>query len=314
MNCSATKPVPDISVVIEFLKKLQDQICQALVEADGSGTFIEDNWQRKEGGGGRTRVMTNGSVVEQGGVNFSVVSGDKLPPSATAHRPELAGRTWQACGVSLVIHPKNPHIPTAHANVRFFIAEKAGEAPVWWFGGGFDLTPFYPVDEDVLHWHQTASDLSQPFGEHVYDDYKKWCDEYFYLKHRDETRGVGGLFFDDLNKWDFDTCLNYIKAVGQGFIDAYVPIINRRKNDVYTEQQRQFQLYRRGRYVEFNLVFDRGTLFGLQSGGRTESILMSMPPLARWEYNYQAAENSDEAKLNHYLIPREWLTELSANL
>lgn len=304
--------VPDISLVIEFLKNLQDQICKALEQADGSGQFIEDNWQRKEGGGGRTRVMTNGKIIEQGGVNFSVVSGDKLPPSATAHRPELAGRTWQACGVSLVIHPKNPHIPTSHANVRFFIAEKAGEKPVWWFGGGFDLTPFYPVDEDVLHWHQTASDLCQPFGEQVYDDYKKWCDEYFYLKHRDETRGVGGLFFDDLNKWEFDSCLNYIKAVGQGFIDAYVPIMNRRKNDEYTEQQRQFQLYRRGRYVEFNLVFDRGTLFGLQSGGRTESILMSMPPLARWEYNYEADENSDEAKLNYYLVPRNWLTKLSA--
>ena len=309
-QATPTNKAPEISIVIEFLKKLQDQICHALEQADGSGQFIEDSWQRKEGGGGRTRVLTNGTVIEQGGVNFSVVSGDKLPPSATAHRPELAGRTWQACGVSLVIHPKNPHIPTSHANVRFFIAEKAGEDPVWWFGGGFDLTPFYPVDEDVLHWHQVAHDLCQPFGEQVYGDYKKWCDEYFYLKHRDETRGVGGLFFDDLNKWDFEQCFDYIKAVGQGFIDAYVPIVNRRKNDEYTEQQRQFQLYRRGRYVEFNLVFDRGTLFGLQSGGRTESILMSMPPLARWEYNYQAQENSAEAKLNHYLTPRDWLTEL----
>lgn len=315
MNSQTSSPntTSDISIVIEFLKKLQDNICQALEQADGSGKFIEDNWQRKEGGGGRTRVLTHGSVIEQGGVNFSVVSGNKLPPSATAHRPELAGRTWQACGVSLVIHPKNPHIPTSHANVRFFIAEKEGEKPVWWFGGGFDLTPFYPVDEDVLHWHQTANDLSTPFGEKVYSEYKTWCDEYFYLKHRDETRGVGGLFFDDLNKWDFETCFNYIKAVGQGFIDAYIPIINRRKNDVFTEQQRQFQLYRRGRYVEFNLVFDRGTLFGLQSGGRTESILMSMPPLVRWEYNYQADENSAEARLAHYLVPRDWLTELSVN-
>ena len=306
-SISNKNQVPDISIVIDFLKKLQDQICQALEKADGNGQFIEDNWKRKEGGGGRTRVLTNGDVIEQGGVNFSVVSGDKLPPSATAHRPELAGRTWKACGVSLVIHPKNPHIPTSHANVRFFIAEKEGEEPVWWFGGGFDLTPFYPIDEDVIHWHQVAHDLCSPFGEKVYSDYKKWCDEYFYLKHRDETRGVGGLFFDDLNKWDFDTCLDYIKAVGQGYIDAYVPIMNRRKNDEYTEQQRQFQLYRRGRYVEFNLVFDRGTLFGLQSGGRTESILMSMPPLARWEYNYQPEENSDEAKLSHYLIPRDWV-------
>ena len=300
----------DISPVIAFFKSLQDTICKALEVADGSGTFIEDNWQRKEGGGGRTRVMTNGTIVEQGGVNFSVVSGNKLPPSATAHRPELAGRTWQACGVSLVIHPKNPYIPTSHANVRFFIAEKEGEAPVWWFGGGFDLTPFYPNDDDIKHWHQTAHDLCLPFGENVYNDHKKWCDEYFYLKHRDETRGVGGLFFDDLNQWDFDTCFDYVKAVGQGLIDAYVPIIQRHRNDVYSEQERQFQLYRRGRYVEFNLVFDRGTLFGLQSGGRTESILMSMPPLARWEYNFQADEGSAEAKLADYLTPQNWLKVL----
>ena len=271
----------NIETVIEFLKSLQDNICSALEAADGSGQFVEDNWIRAEGGGGRTRVMTHGTVIEQGGVNFSEVSGDKLPPSASAHRPELAGRTWRACGVSLVIHPHNPHIPTSHANVRFFIAEKEGEAPVWWFGGGFDLTPFYPVKEDVVHWHQTAKSLCQPFGENVYDEHKKWCDEYFYLKHRDETRGVGGLFFDDLNEWGFDTCLNYIKAVGQGFIDAYVPIMLKRKHTEFSEQQRQFQLYRRGRYVEFNLVFDRGTLFGLQSGGRTESILMSMPPLIK---------------------------------
>ena len=301
----------NIDVVIDYLKSLQDHICQALETADGSGTFVEDNWQRAEGGGGRTRVLTNGTVIEQGGVNFSVVSGDKLPPSATAHRPELAGRTWQACGVSLVIHPKNPFIPTSHANVRFFVAEKEGEAPVWWFGGGFDLTPFYPFDEDVLHWHQTAHDLCQPFGDHVYFEHKKWCDEYFYLKHRDETRGVGGLFFDDLNQWDFATCLNYIKAVGEGFVNAYVPIMNKRKTVEYNESERQFQLYRRGRYVEFNLVFDRGTLFGLQSGGRTESILMSMPPLARWQYNYQPENNSAEEKLQHYLVPRDWLSELT---
>ena len=299
----------NIKTVIDFLQSLQNNICDALEKADGSGKFIEDSWQRKEGGGGRTRVLTNGSVIEQGGVNFSEVSGDKLPPSATAHRPELAGRTWKACGVSLVIHPKNPHIPTSHANVRFFIAEKEGEEPVWWFGGGFDLTPFYPIDEDVKHWHQVASDLCEPFGDNVYNDYKKWCDEYFYLKHRDETRGVGGLFFDDLNKWEFNTCLSYIAAVGQGFIDAYVPIVNKRKATPFTEQQRQFQLYRRGRYVEFNLVFDRGTLFGLQSGGRTESILMSMPPLARWEYNYKPEAGSDEAKLDEYLVPRDWLSQ-----
>ncbi|TYK64791.1 oxygen-dependent coproporphyrinogen oxidase [Colwellia echini] len=311
VNSSTPSTTPiEIAPIIEFFKSLQDKICSALTDADGSGEFIEDNWKRAEGGGGRTRVMTNGTIIEQGGVNFSVVSGDKLPPSATAHRPELAGRTWQACGVSLVIHPKNPHIPTSHANVRFFIAEKEGEAPVWWFGGGFDLTPFYPNDDDIKHWHQTAFDLCQPFGENVYNDHKKWCDEYFYLKHRDETRGVGGLFFDDLNQWDFDTCFDYVKAVGQGFIDAYVPIMQRGKDIEYGEAERQFQLYRRGRYVEFNLVFDRGTLFGLQSGGRTESILMSMPPLARWEYNFQADEGSAEAKLANYLSPKDWLDVL----
>ena len=298
----------DINVVIEFLKSLQDQICSALEAADGSGKFVEDNWQRAEGGGGRTRVLINGNVIEQGGVNFSVVSGDKLPPSATAHRPELAGRKWQACGVSLVIHPKNPFIPTSHANVRFFIAEKEGEAPVWWFGGGFDLTPFYPFKEDVVHWHKTAKDICQPFGDDIYPAHKAWCDEYFYLKHRNETRGVGGLFFDDLNKWEFGKCFNYMQAVGEGFIDAYVPLIEKRKDTPFTDEHRQFQLYRRGRYVEFNLVFDRGTLFGLQSGGRTESILMSMPPLARWEYNFQAEVGSDEEKLQNYLVPQDWLS------
>ncbi len=297
----------DINTVVEFLKGLQDQICGALEQADGEAKFVEDNWIRAEGGGGRTRVITNGNVIEQGGVNFSLVSGDKLPPSASVHRPELAGRTWKACGVSLVIHPKNPYIPTSHANVRFFIAEKEGEEPVWWFGGGFDLTPFYAFEEDIIHWHQTAKNLCQPFDGSIYQAHKEWCDDYFYLKHRDETRGVGGLFFDDLNKWDFDKCFDYIKAVGAGFIDAYVPIIEKRKNIEYGERERQFQLYRRGRYVEFNLVFDRGTLFGLQSGGRTESILMSMPPLARWEYNYKAEASSEEYKLNQYLVPRSWV-------
>ena len=297
----------NINVVIEFLKSLQDQICSELELADGGGKFVEDNWKRAEGGGGRTRVLTNRNVIEQGGVNFSVVSGDKLPPSATAHRPELAGRKWQACGVSLVIHPKNPFIPTSHANVRFFIAEKEGEEPVWWFGGGFDLTPFYPFKEDVVHWHQTAKNICQPFGDDIYPAHKAWCDDYFYLKHRDETRGVGGLFFDDLNKWEFDKCFDYMQAVGKGFIDAYVPLMAKRKETPFTDSHRQFQLYRRGRYVEFNLVFDRGTLFGLQSGGRTESILMSMPPLARWEYNFQAEAGSAEEKLQDYLVPQEWL-------
>lgn len=298
----------NIQTVIQFLHQLQDQICAALEQADGKASFTEDNWDRAAGGGGRTRVLTDGAVIEQGGVNFSHVFGDQMPASATAHRPELQGRSWQACGVSLVIHPKNPNIPTSHANVRFFIAEKAGETPVWWFGGGFDLTPFYPVEEDVKHWHQTAFDICQPFGENVYSDYKKWCDDYFYLKHRNETRGVGGLFFDDLNQWGFEQCFEFMQAVGKGYIDAYVPIIEKRKNTEFTEHQRQFQLYRRGRYVEFNLVYDRGTLFGLQTGGRTESILMSMPPLVRWEYNYHPVEGTAEFKLSErYLKPQDWL-------
>jgi coproporphyrinogen III oxidase len=300
--------VPDIEAVKEFLLKLQDNICQTLELADGRGHFIEDNWQRELGGGGRTRVLTNGNVIEQGGVNFSHVFGGELPASATAARPELAGRTFEAVGVSLVIHPKNPHIPTSHANVRFFIAEKAGEKPVWWFGGGFDLTPFYPKQEDVVHWHTVANKLCQPFGEEVYPKYKTWCDEYFFLKHRDETRGVGGLFFDDLNEWGFDRSFAFMQAVGNGFLDAYVPIVERRKTCNYSEEERNFQLYRRGRYVEFNLVYDRGTLFGLQTGGRTESILMSMPPLARWEYDYQPEPGSPEELLyKEYLHPRKWI-------
>jgi coproporphyrinogen III oxidase len=287
---------------------LQDHICQGLEKADSAAKFVEDSWQRAEGGGGRTRVIRDGHVIEQGGVNYSHVFGASMPASATAHRPELAGRSFHACGVSLVIHPKNPHIPTSHANVRFFIAEKEGEQPIWWFGGGFDLTPFYPVFEDVQHWHQVAHDLCVPFGEDVYPRYKKWCDDYFYIKHRDETRGVGGLFFDDLNEEGFEQSFEFMQAVGNGFLDAYLPIIERRKDDAYTQQQRDFQLYRRGRYVEFNLVWDRGTLFGLQTGGRTESILMSMPPLARWEYNYMPSANSPEAMLyRYYLRPQSWL-------
>ncbi|NOU51394.1 oxygen-dependent coproporphyrinogen oxidase [Pseudoalteromonas sp. JBTF-M23] len=298
----------NLETVKAFLLSLQDAICAGLEQADGQAKFVEDAWQREEGGGGRTRVITDGAVIEQGGVNYSHVYGESMPASATAHRPELAGRSFHACGVSLVIHPKNPHIPTSHANVRFFIAEKEGEEPIWWFGGGFDLTPFYPVLDDVKHWHQVAKDLCIPFGEQVYDDYKKWCDDYFYLKHRGETRGVGGLFFDDLNQWGFEKSFAFMQAVGNGFLDAYLPIIERRKDTAFTEHERQFQLYRRGRYVEFNLVWDRGTLFGLQTGGRTESILMSMPPLARWEYNFTPAADSPEAKLyDFYLQPRNWL-------
>lgn len=292
--------------VKSFFMELQDSICQQLQSVDG-GIFEQDQWQRPEGGGGRSRVLKGGNVFEQAGVNFSHVFGANMPASATAHRPELKGRSFNACGVSLVIHPNNPYVPTSHANVRFFIAEKEGEAPVWWFGGGFDLTPFYPFDEDVKHWHQTAFDTCLPFGEDIYSKYKKWCDEYFYLKHRDETRGVGGLFFDDLNEWGFDKSYEFTKSVGNAFTKAYIPIVNRRKDLDYTDQQRQFQLYRRGRYVEFNLVFDRGTLFGLQTGGRTESILMSMPPLARWEYQYQPEPGSPELALNDYLVPRDWI-------
>lgn len=297
---------PDVSGVKAYLLALQDQICAALEQADGTGRFVEDAWQRDGGGGGRTRVLREGTVIEQGGVNFSHVFGDAMPASATAHRPELAGRRFEAMGVSLVIHPRNPHVPTSHANVRFFIAEKEGEAPIWWFGGGFDLTPFYPVEEDCHHWHQVARDLCAPFGEQVYPEYKAWCDRYFYLKHRGETRGVGGLFFDDLNRWPFEQCFDFMQAVGEGYLAAYLPIIERRKEVPYGERERQFQLYRRGRYVEFNLVYDRGTLFGLQTGGRTESILMSMPPLARWEYDWQAEPGSAEARLNDYLTAREW--------
>lgn len=294
--------------VKDFLMALQDSICAELAAADGVSIFVEESWDRVEGGGGRSRVLTHGAVFEQAGVNFSHVFGDKMPGSATAHRPELAGRKFEAMGVSLVIHPLNPHIPTSHANVRFFIAEKEGEAPVWWFGGGFDLTPFYPVEADVVHWHQVAKDCCDRFDAAYYPKYKKWCDEYFYLKHRNETRGVGGLFFDDLNEPGFEQSFAFMSAVGEAFTKAYVPIVERNKNKAYSEAERQFQLYRRGRYVEFNLVFDRGTLFGLQSGGRTESILMSMPPLVRWEYGYQPEAGSPEALLyQRYLTPQDWL-------
>jgi len=298
----------NIEAVKDYLLSLQNQICAALEQEEDGARFIEDPWQRAEGGGGRTRVLANGSVFEQAGVNFSHVSGFKLPPSATAKRPELADRQFQAMGVSLVIHPLNPYVPTSHANVRFLIAEKPGEADVWWFGGGFDLTPYYPFREDVLHWHRTAKAACEPFGEAVYSTYKKWCDDYFFLKHRNETRGVGGLFFDDLNEWGFDNTFAFMQSVGNHYIPAYLPIVQKRKNTPYGEREREFQLYRRGRYVEFNLVYDRGTLFGLQSGGRTESILMSMPPAAHWRYNWQPEAGSSEAELyTHYLKPQNWL-------
>ncbi|NBM14082.1 oxygen-dependent coproporphyrinogen oxidase [Proteus penneri] len=300
--------LPDIHRVKEFFLSLQDTICHSLENIDPKGTFQQDTWERKEGGGGRTRVLTNGALFEQAGVNFSHVYGDTLPKSATAHRPELAGRRFQAMGVSLVIHPINPYIPTSHANVRFFIAEKEGEDPVWWFGGGFDLTPYYGFEEDVIHWHKVAKSVCTPFSEDYYPRYKKWCDDYFYIKHRNEPRGVGGLFFDDLNTPDFDHCFEFVQHVGLGYLDAYLPIVEKRKSMHWGERERQFQLYRRGRYVEFNLVWDRGTLFGLQSGGRTESILMSMPPLVRFEYDYSPEPNTPEAKLySDFLIQKEWV-------
>lgn len=294
-----------------YLTELQDRICSALEAADGQATFQQDSWQRPGGGGGRSRVMRDGAVFEQGGVGYSHVYGEQMPASATAHRPELAGRNFNACGVSLVIHPHNPYVPTSHANVRFFIAEKEHAEPVWWFGGGFDLTPFYPFDEDIKHWHQVAYDALQPFGDELYPKFKQWCDDYFYLRHRGETRGVGGLFFDDLNERGFAESFAIMRAVGDAYVDAYLPIVKRRKDMPYSERERQFQLYRRGRYVEFNLVWDRGTLFGLQTGGRTESILMSMPPLVRWEYGYEPEPGSPEARLyQDYLRPRDWLEEL----
>lgn len=310
-----SQSIPDIQQVKTFLLKLQDHICQQLAAADGKGHFAEDQWVREEGGGGQSRVMTHGAVFEQAGVNFSHVSGATLPASATAHRPELAGRSFQAMGVSLVIHPLSPYIPTSHANVRFFIAEKPAEAPVWWFGGGFDLTPYYGFEEDARHWHLTAQQLCQPFGDDVYPKYKKWCDDYFFIKHRNEARGIGGLFFDDLNSPDFDTCFSFMQAVGNGFTDAYLPIVEKRKALPWGERERQFQLYRRGRYVEFNLVWDRGTLFGLQTGGRTESILMSMPPLVRWEYGYEPEAGSPEAALySDFLSVRDWLAEKGSSV
>jgi coproporphyrinogen III oxidase len=299
---------PDKAAVKAYLLDLQDRICAALTTEDGGAGFVEDSWTRAEGGGGRTRVLADGKVIEKGGVNFSHVHGSHMPASATAHRPELAGRSFEAMGVSLVIHPHNPYVPTSHANVRFFIAEKEGAEPVWWFGGGYDLTPYYGNEADVIHWHQTARDACTPFGEDIYPRFKAWCDEYFYLKHRGEARGVGGLFFDDLNQQGFEQSFAFLRAVGDSYVPAYQPIVAARKDTPYGERERQFQLYRRGRYVEFNLVYDRGTLFGLQTGGRTESILMSLPPLVRWEYDYKPAPGSPEAELYEKFLPhRDWL-------
>jgi len=299
---------PNIDNVTFFLTSLQDVICSALHEEDGAATFEEDSWERLAGGGGRTRVLRNGSVFEQAGVNFSHVFGDALPPSATAARPEIAGWSFEAVGVSLVIHPHNPYVPTTHMNVRFFMATMPDKDPVWWFGGGFDLTPYYGFKEDCVHWHKTAQKACEPAGADAYGRLKKWCDEYFYLKHRKEPRGIGGLFFDDWNEPDFDKAFEFMQSVGNHFLEAYLPIVKRRKNIPFTDHERQFQLYRRGRYVEFNLVYDRGTLFGLQSGGRTESILMSLPPLVRWDYDWKPEPDSPEAALYEtFLTPQDWL-------
>jgi len=299
---------PNVAAVSDYLLDLQNRICQALESLDGEKSFLEDSWKREEGGGGRSRVLEEGAVFEKAGINFSHVHGRQLPGSATAHRPELAGRSFQALGVSLVVHPRNPYIPTSHANVRFFIADKAGEEPVWGFGGGFDLTPYYGFEEDAVHWHKTARQACEPFGEHLYPRFKKWCDEYFFLKHRGEPRGIGGLFFDDFNELGFEDSFAFMRSIGDHYVPAYVPIAEKRKNHSYGEHERDFQMYRRGRYVEFNLVYDRGTLFGLQTGGRTESILMSLPPIVKWRYDWAPQAGSAEAELYEvYLKPRDWL-------
>ena len=301
---------PDTEAVKAYLLGLQETICQRLEAVDGKASFIRDSWQRPEGGGGVSRVIADGGVIEKGGVNFSHVMGDTMPASATAHRPHLAGAPWQAMGVSLVIHPENPYVPTSHANVRFFIATPKDSAPVYWFGGGYDLTPYYGFDEDCVQWHQTARKACAPFGEEMYPRFKQWCDDYFYLKHRQEPRGVGGLFFDDHNTGDFDRDFAFMRAVGDSYVEAYEPIVRQRMAHDWGEREREFQLYRRGRYVEFNLVYDRGTLFGLQSGGRTESILMSLPPLVRWDYDRRPEPGSEEARLTeHFLTGRDWLED-----
>ena len=296
-----------LDAVKTYLLGLQENITATLGTLDGQA-FLEDSWVRAEGGGGRSRVLAGGALFEQAGVNFSDVTGHRLPPAATAKRPELEGCSFRAMGVSLVIHPQNPYVPTSHANVRFFLASRPDAPPVWWFGGGFDLTPYYGFDEDARHWHQTAAAACAPFGDEVYPAYKRWCDEYFFLRHRNEQRGIGGLFFDDLNEWGFEQSFAFMRSVGDHYLAAYVPIVERRRASAFGERERDFQLYRRGRYVEFNLVYDRGTLFGLQTGGRTESILMSLPPNVRWRYNWQPAAGTPEAALyERYLKPQDWL-------
>jgi coproporphyrinogen III oxidase len=298
---------PSAKAVLDYLQDLQTHIVSELEAVDGK-PFVLDRWQRAEGGGGISRIIEEGNVFERGGVGFSHVLGKNLPPSAAANRPEIAGRNWEAMGVSLVLHPHNPYAPTVHMNVRFFLAMAENQEPIWWFGGGMDLTPYYGFADDAQHFHRSCRDALQPFGEELHPRYKKWCDDYFYLKHRQEARGVGGVFFDDLNEGGFEHCFALQRSVGNAFLDAYLPILHRRKDMAYGERERDFQAYRRGRYVEFNLVFDRGTLFGLQSGGRTESILMSMPPVVKWRYNWQPEAGSAEARLtSDFLVARDWI-------
>ncbi|VFP80114.1 oxygen-dependent coproporphyrinogen oxidase [Candidatus Erwinia haradaeae] len=300
----------NIILVKKFLLSLQNNLCEKLEKIDGSGKFEKTIWKDPDKGSGRSYILKNGKIFEQIGINFSHIFGKKIPSSATVNRLDLTGSSFEVMGISVVIHPQNPYIPTSHANIRFFIALTPTKNKIWWFGGGFDLTPFYGFIEDVIFWHQTAFNLCQPFGANVYSHYKKWCDDYFYLRHRNEQRGVGGLFFDDLNSNGFDQSFKFVKSIGQGFCDAYLPIVNKRKNFIWGDRERNFQLYRRGRYVEFNLIYDRGTLFGLHTGGRIESILISMPPLARWEYDYKLPKDSQEEKLYHdFLIVKDWLSE-----
>jgi coproporphyrinogen III oxidase len=309
-----TSDSADASAVLSYLNELQDRITAAVERLD-SVKFRRDAWKRPEGGGGESRILSDGAVFERGGVSVSHVFGEKMPPSASNQRPEIAGAPFEAMGLSLVFHPRNPYVPTTHCNVRFLVARPANGAEVWWFGGGFDLTPYYPYDEDVLHWHRCTRDACQPFGTDVYEKYKAWCDRYFFLPHRNETRGVGGLFFDDLNDGGFERCFAFQRSVGDHFLPAFLPILERRRDQPYGDRERQFQLYRRGRYVEFNLVYDRGTLFGLQSRGRTESILMSLPPIVRWEYDWHPKPGSPEARLyEEFLRPRDYLGELGAGL
>ena len=302
----------NISALRDYFLGLQDSITNTIGQIDGK-PFVEDAWKKPDDaqlrGDGRSRILEGGNIFERAGVGFSHVRGDKLPPSATQNRPELQGRGFEAIGVSLVFHPRNPYAPTVHMNVRSFVAKavNAGEDDVWWFGGGMDLTPYYPFEEDAVHFHRTCQEALAPFGKDLYPCFKTWCDDYFFLRHRGEARGIGGVFFDDFSELGFEQSFAMTQSVGNAFLNAYVPIIKRRHDHAYTEHERDFQAYRRGRYVEFNLVYDRGTLFGLQSGGRAESILMSMPPIVKWRYDWHPAPGSPEAALYEAIKPRDWL-------